>query len=678
MATLTPVDYDPFAGKGSKLTPVDYNPFDANAPAPFDRSRFDMVTGSGDMGTSFSSALGRGAAQSAFIGATDELSAAAAASPLPMAADRNSGRVPNPIDALAGGVRLGLERIAPGTFGDAGTRAAQDRFAKETMLNDMAAYDRPYTTIAGNVLGGLAVPAGTVNSLASGAKVGAGLGALYGFNTGNDLQNRVEQGVTGGAVGGVLGGALGGVAGAFSRPAPAAGATAQDVVAAGERLGVEVPKFIATDSVATQRTAAGLKNIPFAGDPIVTGARRFNESLGTAADNIAGQLGSGDRVAAGQTASRSLLDWIGPKSKAAVTNAYDAVDNAISQNVRGDLSQTRNVISDIMAKRANAQIQGSSKAVDEVLAAVQAPGGMNYQGVKDLRTFIGEMKDQGILPPGVSGSELKRIYGALSDDMRNIVQAGGGQRGLALWERANTLNAAVAKRREELAKIVGKDGSAPPEQIFDRLTTYASDKGGANISRLMKARSTMTQDEWQEVGSAIIQRMGRDAQDDFSPNRFVTGWGKMSDAGKAALFPDQAHRAALNDLSTLSVRGGPAMARFANPSGTAQGTAFAGLGAGVFADLGSTLTAVLTGRVVASSLAQPASASSMARMAKAYSIAIEKPTAATYASLQSAVRNFSNTANDKLGASLNPQEVLRGLISGPRVSPAEFNQPEQN
>lgn len=644
----------------------------------FDRSRFDMVKGSGDMGTSGMSALGRGAAQGASIGLADELSAAAAASPLPMAADRNSGRIPNPIDALAGGVRLGLEKLAPGTFGNAGTAAAEDRFAKETMLNDMAAYDRPVTTIAGNVLGGLAVPVGAANTVKSGAAVGAGLGAAYGFNTGAGLQNRTEQAVTGGALGGVLGGALGGVAGAFSKPAPAAGATAQDVVSAGERLGVEVPKFIATDSVATQRTAAGLKNIPFAGDPIVTATKRFSDNLGTVADNIAGQLGSGDRVAAGQTAARAIVDWIGPQSKAAVSKAYDAVDNAISPNVRADLSQTRNVIADIMASRANSQIQGSSKAVNEVLAAVQTPGGMNYQGIKDLRSYLGEFQSKGILPEGMSGAELKRIYGALTDDMRNVIQAGGGQRGVALWERANSLNKAVAARREELAKIVGKDGNAPPEQIFDRLTTYASDKGGANISRLMKARSTMTQDEWQEVGSGIIQRMGRDAQDQFSPNRFVTGWGKLSEAGKSALFPDKAHRAALDDLATLSVRGGPALARFSNPSGTAQNTAFAGLGAGAYADPVTAVTAVLTGRITASVLANPASASSMAKMTKAYSIIVEKPTAATYASLQSAVRNFANTANDKIGASINPQELLRGLISGPRVSPAEPNQPEQN
>jgi hypothetical protein len=649
------------------------------APQPFDNSRFDLVKGSGDMGTGGLSAFGRGAAQGASVGLADELSAAAAASPLPMAADRNQGRIPNAIDTIAGGVRLGLERVAPGTFGQGGTQAAQDRFAKEAMMNDMASHDRFWTNIAGNVVGGAAVPLGTVNSVRSGAATGAGLGAAYGFSTGSDLQNRTEQAVTGGAVGGVLGGALGGVAGALSRPAPAAGATGQDVVAAGERLGVPVPKFIASDSIATQRTAAGLKNVPFAGDPIVKGSARFNEGLGTAADEISGQLGGGDRINAGQVAARAITDWIGPRSKTVVTNAYDAVDNAVSPSARADLAQTRNVVSDILAKRANSQIQGDSKAVNEVIAAVKTPGGMNYQGIKDLRSYLGEFQSKGILPEGMSSGELKRIYGALTDDMRNIIQTAGGQRGLSLWERANSLNSAVAKRREELAKIVGKDGNAAPEMVFDRLAAFASDKGGANIGRLVKARNTMTADEWNEVGSAIIQRMGRDAQDEFSPNRFVTSWGRLSDAGKAVIFPDKTHRAALDDLMTLSVRGGPAMARFGNPSGTAQNTAFVGgVGAGVFLDFGTTLATVLSGRVMASALAAPASASSMAKMARAYSIAVEKPSAATYAGLQSAVRNFSNTASDKLGVNINPQDLLRGLISGPKPSPAVEQPQTQN
>lgn len=648
-----------------------------NAPG-FDRSRFDMVKGSGDMGTSGLSAFGRGAAQGVSVGAADELSAAAAASPLPMAADRNTGRIPNAVDAIAGGVRLGLERLAPGTFGSAGTEAAQERFAKEAMLNDMAAHDRFWTNIAGNVAGGAAIPAGAVNSVASGAKVGAGLGAAYGFNTGSDLQDRAGQALSGGLVGGALGGALGGVAGALSRPKPAPGMTGQDAAAAGERLGVEVPKFIATDSMATQRTAQGLRNVPFAGEPIVKATERFASDLGRAADDVSASLGAGDRLAAGATAGGSIREWITGTSKQNVSKFYDAVDNAINPQVTADLSATRNVVGDILARRQNARMAGDSRAVNEVIEAVQNSGGLNYQGIKDLRSSIGEKMSGGILPDGMSGAELKRIYGALTQDLESVIQQAGGARAVGLWRRANQYNEAVSRRREQLAKIVGDKSDAPAEQVFDRLLSMASDKGGANIQRLAQARSVMKPEEWQEVGSALISRMGRDPQGEFSPQRFVTAWGNLSDRGRTLLVSDKAHRAALEDLATLSGRAVEGMRRFGNPSGTAQNVGFAGLGAGAITNPMIAVGTVLGGRMTASALAQPATASSMAKMAKAYQFAVERPTAATYAALQSATRNFAATAGDKIGLQITPQELLRGLVNGPRMSPADADQEEQN
>jgi hypothetical protein len=545
----------------------------------FNRSRFDMVKGSGDMGVTASGAFGRGALQGATIGLSDEMQAARAASPLP-GADQRGRILANPLDVFAGAGRMIAERVAPGSFGSGGQDAAADAFAKQRMQIDMDGYQQPVASIAGNVVGGLAVPVGAVNSMASGAKVGAGLGAAYGFNTGGDLTDRVEQGVSGGLVGGVLGGALGGVAGAFSRPKPTPGMTGQDAAAAGQRLGVEVPKFIATDSLATQRTAQGLRNVPFAGEPIVRATDRFATDLGRAADDVSASLGSGDRINAGATAGASIRDWITGSSKQSVSKFYDAVDQAVNPRVTADLASTRNVVGEILGRRQNARIAGDSRAVNEVIEAVQNSGGLNYQGIKDLRSAIGEKMSAGILPDGMSGAELKRIYGALTQDLENVIQQAGGSRGVGLWKRANQYNEAVSRRREELAKIVGDKTDASAEQVFDRLLTYAGDKGGANIQRLAQARRVMKPDEWQEVGSAVIQRMGRDAQDQFSSQRFVTAWGNMSDAGKSVLFANKSHRAALDDLFTVSAKGANAASRFGNPSGTAQNVGFAGVGAG--------------------------------------------------------------------------------------------------
>jgi type II secretory pathway component PulJ len=61
----------------------------------------------------------------------------------------------------------------------------------------------------------------------------------------------------------------------------------------------------------------------------------------------------------------------------------------------------------------------------------------------------------------MSKAELKRVYGALSKDLRQSAQDAGGARGLQLFERANQLNSSVAGRREKLAEIVGSLHETP-------------------------------------------------------------------------------------------------------------------------------------------------------------------------------------------------------------------------
>lgn len=319
-------------------------------------------------------------------------------------------------------------------------------------------------------------------------------------------------------------------------------------------------------------------------------------------------------------------------------------------------------------------LQGESRAINEVLPAVQSQAGLNFQGIKDLRTSIGERLKSGILPDGMDGGELKRIYGALSDDLKNAAEAAGGPRGKQLFERANALNAAVAKRREELAKIVGTKGDASPEQVFDRLLSFASEKGGANANLLAKARNALGQD-WEEVVSGIVARLGRDAEDKFTPDRFVTAWGKLSPSGKSTLFGSGGHRSALEDIATISSRF-KELNKFANPSGTAQNASFAAGGAGIIADPVTTISVVVGGNILSRILAQPATASSMARWSRIYQAAVTKPSAATAATLQVATRNLSATIGDKLGVSVAPEQILRA-IAGPRLSPASDGKTDQ-
>lgn len=688
MANLVPVDYDPFAapaqsGGAPKLVPVNHDPFAAPAQASPNMGFAPREVRETPEPVSFGQAAGRGLAQGATFGFADEMNAAAAASPLPGASAMPRLAIPNALDTIAGGARLLAEKVAPSIFGNGGSRAYEAEAIRRREELAQARDQQPVAAYGGEIFGGLAIPLGVAGQAATrsqaalqGAKVGAIGGGLYGAGQGEDLASRATGAAQGAAVGGVLGGALGGVIGPGSGAVSAqAGPTGQDVAAAAERIGVPVPRAIATDSVALQRAAQGARNVPFAGDPLVKATDNMVQGLGRAADDVAAGLGTGDRALSGATASGAIRDWITGKSAQAVSKAYDDVERAIDPAIRSPLSATQQTVANILARRQNANIAGESKAVNEVIEAVQNPQGLNFAGIKDLRTRIGEFQKNGLLPADMSGAELKQIYGALSDDLRGAAQAAGGQRGLQLFERANKFNAAVAQRREELAKIVGANGDAPAEQVFDRIVKFASDKGGANAATLAKARNAIGGD-WDEVTSGVVARLGRDAEGNFTPDRFATAWGNLSSEGKSVLFGSGAHRAALEDIAAISSKSKELYKKFGNPSGTAQNAGFAALGAGLLAEPISTISAVVGGNVVARALAQPATASSMARWSRVYQAAVTKPSAATAATLQVATRNLASTMGDQLGVKVIPQEILRA-ISGPRMAPASEGQPQQ-
>ena len=65
------------------------------------------------------------------------------------------------------------------------------------------------------------------------------------------------------------------------------------IVAAGQRLGVDVPRAIASDNMAVQRAGQGIRNIPIVGDAIPKATQNLTENLGNAVGNVASEFGSG-------------------------------------------------------------------------------------------------------------------------------------------------------------------------------------------------------------------------------------------------------------------------------------------------------------------------------------------------------------------------------------------------
>lgn len=464
----------------------------------------------------------------------------------------------------------------------------------------------------------------------------------------------------------------------------------QQVVAAANRLSetglpVEVPKAVATDNMAIQRAASVARNVPLAGDPLVKAAERTVSQLGDKASEVAAGFGGGTVVGSGEAARDSIKGYITGKSAAESNKFYKRVDDLIDPAVTTDLRATRDAAESILARRANAAISDQSGAVKRIEEAITKPGGLNYEGVKDLRGYVRELKDNpSLLPADISGKELNSVYDALSKDLKSAVHNAGGPEASVAFDRANRHYALLSDRREALAKIIGTSGDAPAERVFDRMVSMASSKSTADISKLAQARKAMGADDWNEFASGIIGKMGRDTANfsgpeklqasGFSPQRFLTAYGNLSPAGKTLLFRSGGKSELANHLDDIARVSGrfKELQKFSNPSGTGQMAIGGGMGAAFMAEPLTTVTSVLGGRIVASALAKPASAASVAKLAKAQQALIINPSQSKVAAYSLAARNLINTVGAK---NISPNDFLKAL-QAPAASRADEQQPD--
>lgn len=447
------------------------------------------------------------------------------------------------------------------------------------------------------------------------------------------------------------------------------------VAEAAQRLGVDMPRAATTDRVAIQQIGKTLTNVPVGGTPLRKASEQAISQLDDAALRVQQGYGSGSVASAGSAAREGITTHAKEVIPGKVGTRYDAVDKLVTPNVVTPLSETARVAGDILARRENAKIAGNSAAVRLVRRAIEEKDGLNYEGIKNLRTAIGEFVDDPakIAASGMSAKEIRSIYGALTDDLRNAVQRSGGDEALAAFEKANTFAAKKFAERSDLQKILGKQTS--DEGLFSKIEAMAGSTSRADQSGLMKVRGAVGKEAWDEISSAVISKMGRDADGKFSPDRFLTSYGKMSKTGKHMLFRTTGKNdlaASLDDLATVSRRF-KQLNQFANPSGTAQSAL---TGAGAYAAVAAPMTTLGTiagSRVVSSVLSKPVSARKLANWAKAYEQAVVNPSVKTSALLKARAEVLGIELAAEAGTPALAKQITQA-ISGVRSVPA---QPEQ-
>jgi hypothetical protein len=334
-------------------------------------------------------------------------------------------------------------------------------------------------------------------------------------------------------------------------------------------------------------------------------------------------LGGVGPVAAGETVRDGIRAWIKGDSEAINRGAYAAVDAVIKPDVTVPLSKTAAAVKEMKRRDIASASADGQKVISLVVEAVERPGGLTYDGVKELRTRIGGRLSGDITEHGVSQNALKRLYASLSDDLRFSVQRagvgkGGKAKALAAFDRANTTAKQVFAKQEQLKKIIGNDGTATGEAVVERLLTMGNSRKGGDIRRIVHARNVLGKDAWDGVASSILMRMG-ETKDGMSIAKFRTAYEEtMSEAARTAFFGKKGtpHRDALDKIARVGQRA-EWLQRAGNPSGTGKyavttGAIFIAL-QHPYAVLGAAVGNALIGEILSRSATARATASWMSR-----------------------------------------------------------------
>lgn len=299
-------------------------------------------------------------------------------------------------------------------------------------------------------------------------------------------------------------------------PAPVAAAPqiagpGQEVVAAADRLSsvagpVNVPRAIASDSMAVQRVGQGIRNIPVVGDAIPKATLRLSDDLGGAVRTVADEYGAGS----GPNVASRISNRIGSAAEnetAAATSAARRGDEA----VQADWQRATDTANQTIAAREAQSLESARSAVGDM-----SPQDMGQTIIQRLRTGEQEARarkdrlyetagnsDAAISADSVGGVR-SRVAQVLENDGRVVdgVLTPASSRMLDELQRLSTLNIENRAVGSRLAVPAGEEVTRPAvsiqgiEQTRKRLNAFS--QAATNDADRAAARRIIREfDNWQ-------------------------------------------------------------------------------------------------------------------------------------------------------------------------------------
>lgn len=261
---------------------------------------------------------------------------------------------------------------------------------------------------------------------------------------------------------------------------------------------------------------------------------------------------------------------------------WNKADSLIDDSKPVSMANTKSILDEIVRGDKVGAILDNPKLV-QLKAVVDEAADIDYATLKSLRSSIGQKIGNNELVSDIPRAELKRVYGALTQDIKSAASESSPE-ALKAFERANKYTRTAHDRIDDYLERIST--KVEPEKIFQAVA-----KGGEGTQTINAVKRSLKPEEWEVVASNVVRRMGRSTSgnqtaegDAFSVDKFVTDWDKLGSA-KKALFSGSPKLDSYGDdlakIARVASTVKQSSRQGANYSGTAQAASRIAAGTGL-------------------------------------------------------------------------------------------------
>lgn len=296
-----------------------------------------------------------------------------------------------------------------------------------------------------------------------------------------------------------------------SKAANAAIGRSGPTVAAFDRAGV-TPTIAggAAGGTTGGRVTSAVAGMPGGTGTVAASARNTADEFAAAVDRVATTLGpSPTPQRAGEGLQQAADAWLGQWRQQS-TDAWDAVWNQLAPNISSRLPVTRGLLanSETALRREAPGVAGSleSDFMRDLAAEVGPLRNLSAQALRQLRTRIGERLDRSALVGGEDQAALKRLYGALTDDMESLVLA-SGRPAMDAFREANRITREGHELLNGTVRNLLGTPNAPraPEEAY----RWFAGQTGLGDTRLGNVRQAVGDAAFNDAAGARLRELAR-------------------------------------------------------------------------------------------------------------------------------------------------------------------------